>query len=100
MSSLALRIHRRRRVARLAEARVVPMRRRRRGPDGLPRATGILHDDPHAAFAIVVRQIAERPDTRMPHLDDGGHALAGADPEDGDARGRRNAVAIERDDLE
>ena len=51
-------------------------------------------------MAIVVGGIAHDPDAGMIHLDDGGDALGGAEPEDGHIDRIRHGIAIERDDAE
>ena len=44
--------------------------------------------------------VAENPDAGMRHLDDRRDALGGAEPEHRHVDGRRERIAVERDDLE
>ncbi len=61
---------------------------------------GVFDDDAHAVMAVVVGEVAHDPDAGVIHFDDGGDALGGAEPEDGDGGGRGHRIAVERDDLE
>ena len=47
----------------------------------------ILHDDPHAVTAIVIREITHDPNAGMIHLDDRGNALRRSEPQHRHFRG-------------
>ncbi len=85
---------------RRTEARVIPLEGRRREPLGFACVSGVFDDDAHAVMAVVIGGVAHDPDAGMIHLDDGGDALGGAEPEHGDCRGIGHGVAVECDDLE
>src|SRR5487761_1137752 len=80
--------------------RIAPTKGRRSDPLRLASAAGVLDDDAHAVSAIIVGEIAERPDAWMAHLDDGRDALRRAQPEHRDRSGIRHGVSIERDNAE
>ncbi len=61
---------------------------------------GVFDDDAHAVMAVVVGEVAHDPDAGVVHLDDGGDAFGGAEPEDGDGGGSGDGVAVEGDDFE
>ena len=64
---------------------------------GLPR---VFDDDAHAMGTILFIEVTENPHAGMIHFDDRGDAFGGAEPEDGDFRGSRNRIAVERDNFE
>ena len=67
---------------------------------GLAGPAGVFDSDAHAVMAVVVGEIAEDPDAGMIHFHDGGDALGGAEPQNGNAHGIGHEVSIESDDLE
>src|SRR5580700_8022907 len=82
------------------ETHVVPTKRRRGDPLGLPLVACVFHDNSHSMRAIIVIEIAQDPDTGMIHLDGRGDAFSSAKPEDGHFGGIRHRISIERDELE
>ncbi len=83
-----------------AEAGVAPTEGRRLEPEGFGGMAGVFDDDAHAVMAVVVGEVAHDPDAGVLHVDDGGDAFGGAEPEDGDGGGSGHRVSVERDDFE
>src|SRR5262245_18859316 len=72
---------------------------RRRQPDRLALASGVFDDDAHAALAIVIGEVSERPHPWMRHFHNRRHPVCGSKPEHGHVGWRRHRVTVERDDL-
>ncbi len=79
---------------------VVPFEGSGSEPLRLGFAAGVFDDDAHAVMAIVVVEVSHDPDAGMIHFDDGGEALGGSEPENGNADGLGERVAVHGDDGE
>ncbi len=80
--------------------RIVPLEWFRCEPLRFAFKTGVFNHDAHAVMTVIVGQVAHDPNTRMIHLNDGGNAFCGSQPQTRYAHRFGERVAIHRDHTE